>query len=209
MLAPELAAGGRQGSYLVLRKLDQDVAGFQAAVTGLADALGVPEETAEAFLMGRHKDGTPAVTSPNPEGSWDPAFDYASDPGGGRCPVHAHVRRMNPRSGRPHDRGREVARRGFAYAADDDDGTAPGLAFLCFQQDISRQFEFLQRVWADGHSGDPTVDAVIGRGDRRMRWPRDWDSSGAERVSATIRRTVRLRGAAYFFAPSIPIIRSL
>ena len=47
------------------------------------------------------------------------AFDYSDDPDGLRCPVGAHVRRMNPRKSLPFDgklvNRHRIMRRGITY----------------------------------------------------------------------------------------------
>ncbi|GLY27446.1 hypothetical protein Kisp02_08110 [Kineosporia sp. NBRC 101731] len=104
---------GLNGSYLVWRKLEQDVAGFEALTQDLASNLASrvptgtdPKELAAAKIMGRWRDGTPITLStdgPRPALAKS-TFDYqAGDPEGFGCPVGAHVRRANPRDSRPTD----------------------------------------------------------------------------------------------------------
>ena len=99
---------GRNGSYLVLRQLHQDVRGFWQFLDGQAGAR--PEERrrlAEA-MVGRTRAGEPLVplgtdpitgVGPAPEDLAANQFTYAADPNGHRCPFGAHVRRANPRTG--------------------------------------------------------------------------------------------------------------
>jgi deferrochelatase/peroxidase EfeB len=54
------------GSYLVFRKLQQDVVNFNAGVKDLATRLAVDEARAGALVVGRFKDGTPVTLRP-----WD------------------------------------------------------------------------------------------------------------------------------------------
>ncbi|GAB6899426.1 hypothetical protein JCM9957A_25160 [Kineosporia succinea] len=104
---------GRNGSFLVWRKLEQDVTGFDELTADLAENLAgkVPtgtdaKELAAAKLMGRWRDGTPITLStdgPRPALARQ-TFNYqAGDPEGFGCPVGAHVRRANPRDSRPVD----------------------------------------------------------------------------------------------------------
>jgi Dyp-type peroxidase family len=106
---------GRNGSYLVFRKLQQDVAGLWGWLAGHARALlpGDPAGAAEltellgAKLVGRWRSGAPLTLSPDRD---DPAyatldrvnaFRYlAHDADGMRCPISSHVRRANPRDAR-------------------------------------------------------------------------------------------------------------
>jgi Dyp-type peroxidase family len=93
------------GSYLVFRKLEQDVDGFNRALEDLADALNLKNherQQAEALVMGRFRDGTPLVLQCTP-GKADPVpndFTFINDPQGLKCPFHAHIRKMNPRGER-------------------------------------------------------------------------------------------------------------
>ena len=99
------------GSFLVYRKLEQDVRAFKQQEAQVACALGLTGEDAEragALLVGRYEDGTPLALAAD-DGMGDPVpndFTYDDDPGGARCPLGAHIRRMNPRvaeHGDPHD----------------------------------------------------------------------------------------------------------
>lgn len=86
---------GRNGSYLVLRRLAQDVPGFWQYLKAQAGGKAAhPEELAE-LMVGRRIDAraTPLVAGA------DPSFTYESDPDGMRCPFGAHIRRVNPRNG--------------------------------------------------------------------------------------------------------------
>lgn len=108
---------GKNGSYLVLRKLEQDVAGFWSYFAREARRLaddGVAardlDELADwlaAKCVGRWRSGAPLVRAPERDdpsqalGGRVDAFRYlAEDPHGLRCPFGAHVRRANPRDGR-------------------------------------------------------------------------------------------------------------
>jgi len=92
---PEMADLGRNGSYLVLRQLHQDVPGFwcwlHRHASGDADEA---RRIAEA-MVGRTLDGEPL----EPTAGGPNAFDYDADPRGLRCPIGAHIRRANPRTG--------------------------------------------------------------------------------------------------------------
>ena len=102
---PSLKDLGRNGSYLVLRQLAQDVTGFWRFIDKTVD--GVPEERERlaAAMVGRGRDGSPLVphsVKPIPGISrehHENHFTYDQDPDGNRCPVGAHIRRSNPRTG--------------------------------------------------------------------------------------------------------------
>ncbi len=103
--APEQADLGRNGSYLVMRQLGQDVHGFWQSLDHQADGNPVRREALAAALVGRTLQGQPLAAVPAQTGVAAPgaapdlnAFTYDSDPQGLRCPLGAHVRRSNPRN---------------------------------------------------------------------------------------------------------------
>lgn len=95
----------RNGSYLVLRQLGQDVAGFWQFMQKAAEQDGSNPEQLAATMVGRQLDGTPLMPLLDvdiPGIALDDQlnrFHYVSDPNGNVCPVGAHVRRANPRTG--------------------------------------------------------------------------------------------------------------
>jgi Dyp-type peroxidase family len=115
----------RDGSYLVYRRLRQDVPAFNRFVATQAEKLAqqpgftdmTPEKLA-ALLVGRWKSGAPLMRTPQSDdtklGATSPAnndFGYggnvddpgdgfpftAADPNGTLCPIAAHIRKVNPR----------------------------------------------------------------------------------------------------------------
>jgi deferrochelatase/peroxidase EfeB len=105
--APHRRDLGRNGSYLVLRELRQDVRAFwQFAATHADDPAGATA-LAEA-IVGRRIDGGPLESlsaapiegvGPDPSDITNNQFTYVADAAGLRCPIGAHVRRANPRTG--------------------------------------------------------------------------------------------------------------
>ena len=96
---------GVNGSYVVYRKLQQDVAGFWQFLKQEAARDGGREDAARmvwlaARLVGRWPSGAPLVLAPHAD---DPRlrdrddFLYREDAGGLSCPLGAHARRANPR----------------------------------------------------------------------------------------------------------------
>ncbi|MBX3329863.1 MAG: hypothetical protein KF722_05650 [Nitrospira sp.] len=104
--APDQADLGRNGCYLVLRQLQQDVQGFWGELDRQADGDVDLREQLAAAMVGRKKDGEPLVAPSKDSGAGNaPAqrsklndFTYEDDPRGVRCPLGAHIRRMNPRN---------------------------------------------------------------------------------------------------------------
>jgi Dyp-type peroxidase family len=167
---------GRNGSYLVLRTLDQDVGGFWRfvdAATRTPD--GAPDAAARtalaARMVGRWPSGAPLTMTPEtdrPELAEDNDFGYqATDPHGLGCPLGAHVRRTNPRDSLPPKPGtpasvdvgkrHRLLRRGRAYGPPvspevaleegPDEPGRRGLHFVALCADIARQFEFISHTW--------------------------------------------------------------
>src|SRR3954469_3097159 len=98
----------RNGTYVVYRKLEQNVPLFGELLAEAASRTGLPEELVAAKVMGRWRDGTPLATQPsrNDPGNLgevashqpDNDFRYLPDDRDGHlCPLGAHVRRANPR----------------------------------------------------------------------------------------------------------------
>jgi deferrochelatase/peroxidase EfeB len=97
---------GRNGSYMVLRQLRQDVSGFWQALDRFADGRADLRVRLSESLVGRTLQGEPMVGLLHEEiagnaSKSDPdlnAFTYQSDSQGQRCPLGAHIRRTNPRN---------------------------------------------------------------------------------------------------------------
>ncbi|KWT82815.1 MULTISPECIES: hypothetical protein [unclassified Variovorax] len=104
--APGMADLGRNGSYLVMRQLRQDVGGFWQFLDRQAGGDPVLRRRLAEAMVGRKMDGSEALVGPGREqidGIDDDAqrrngFTYRSDPDGLRCPLGAHIRRANPRN---------------------------------------------------------------------------------------------------------------
>jgi deferrochelatase/peroxidase EfeB len=102
---PALKDFARNGSYLVLRQLDQDVPGFWQFIDKAAGSVPEKREQLAAAMVGRNLNGSPLV----PEAVEDipgtasddhlNRFTFDMDPGGNQCPIGAHIRRANPRTG--------------------------------------------------------------------------------------------------------------
>lgn len=97
------------GSFLVFRKLEQDVDLFRQQVSGLTGAPAGAVTMAQvnlagATVIGRFPDGTPLAMQGTdglgPEDDFTfgaPVMDEGEASGGGRCPFRSHIRKMNPR----------------------------------------------------------------------------------------------------------------
>ncbi len=94
---------GRNGTYLVVRQLEQKVLGFWGFAKAHADVIG-STELCGAKLMGRWRNGAPLSRFPVAPGSLsgkvdENEFEFRTnkDETGMRCPIGAHTRRANPR----------------------------------------------------------------------------------------------------------------
>ena len=106
--APGFRDFGCNGSYLVVRQLHQDVPKFWQFVDREAGSNSAERERLAALMVGRQRDGTPLIppcseSIPGIDDSEDSIagnrFTFEHDPDGHQCPVSAHIRRSNPRSG--------------------------------------------------------------------------------------------------------------
>jgi len=230
---------GRNGTYLVVRQLEQDSRAFERFLNEQAQHLlsnndpRVPpridpselREWIAAKMVGRWKDGTSLVRHPHQPGSAtrpgmrpDNHFLFGTeDPDGLRCPFGAHIRRVNPResAGAGSAQHLEISNRhrifrvGRKYSAQDDLKN-PGLLFMCVNANIERQFEFVQQTYMLGSTYRGLEDEV------------DPFTSGPESSNVltipTERGPLRLkglpsfvtvRGGGYFFMPSRDAVRFL
>lgn len=154
----------KNGSYLVVRKyrqfpkrLSARVADAVRRMTGAAHydptrpEHQAYEELVYAKLMGRRRDGQPLV-DPRTPGSLND-FTYADDVTGARCPLHAHVRRANPRMPKEAmPRAPRLMRRSMPYGPyPDPEGPEDdrGLVFMAYNASLGEQFEVIQR-WLVG-----------------------------------------------------------
>ena len=102
---PSLRDLGRNGGYLTFRQLEQDVGGFWQWLDELANGDSIHRERLAASMVGRTRDGEPLVQperqvhDPFRQSSDRNSFDYNDDPSGRQCPIGAHIRRANPRTG--------------------------------------------------------------------------------------------------------------
>jgi Dyp-type peroxidase family len=215
----------RNGTFMVYRKLAQDVAGFRAHVVDQAGRRGLDPELVAAKLVGRWRDGTPLVLSPDqpdPRIAGDPArvndFRYADDEDGYRCPIGAHVRRTNPRDalgfGAAITGRHRMLRRGMPYGPPlpegvGDDGHERGLIFVAFVADLVRQFEFVQASWCNdgnafglGADCDGVLGGDAGSGKMTVQGDPPWFVS-------PLGRFVTTTAGAYLYTPGMRALRTL
>jgi Dyp-type peroxidase family len=239
MAAPWL----RNGSYMVFRRLEQKVPEFRKFVTDRAARLGMDAELLGARMFGRWKSGAPLELAPlrddwtlggNAKRNND--FDYGDDPFQRRCPYAAHIRKVYPRDDAPGGEAEaqthRIRRAGITFGPEVVPGETTtrhsrGLMFVCYQTSIARQFEFIQRRYADDPdfvdgkvrpvSGapvrpgyDPIIGQAPGNGPRAMDEPLPNYPGGNRRTTLDIpSQFVMLTAAAYFFMPSLSALRTV
>jgi Dyp-type peroxidase family len=220
---PHLLASN--GTFMVYRKLHQNLATFRGYLDEQAAKYGGGKEKLAAKFIGRWRDGTPIELSPDrPDSSiaQDPLqstnFKFGADLEGTRCPIGAHIRRVHPRdafgfNGKLIDR-RRITRRGLPYgrfAAEGEvvsDDEERGVIFMALNADISRQFEFVQQQWIeygnDAHLGNDK-DILMGNHGGHGKFVVQGDATAANPplICGKLPNFVELRGGDYFFLPSI------
>ncbi len=173
---------GRNGTYVVVRKLHQRVAAFRQY---LRDNSSSPdeEELLAAKMMGRWRSGAPLALSPDrddhslgADSTRNNDFRYGDDPLGLKTPTGSHIRRVNPRDAdiagavRLH----RMIRRGTAYGPPlaegvlEDDGADRGIMFVFLGAHLKRQFEFVQSEWVNDSTfigGSSEKDPITGNND--------------------------------------------
>jgi Dyp-type peroxidase family len=224
---PAPAVLGRNGSYVALRKLRQDVAAFRRFLAERASSAA-EEERLAAKLMGRWRSGAPLVLAPDgddPELGADPErrndfLYFNEDPHGFRCPTSSHIRRMNPRDQFKDEmvqvRRHRLIRRGTVYGpllpegVLEDDGAERGIFFVFIGADLKRQFEFVQSEWVNQgiFIGSPDEkDPIAGpnAGTDVFTIPKKPVRQRLRGLS----RFVTNRGGEYFFMPGLRALRWL
>jgi Dyp-type peroxidase family len=217
---------GRNGTYLVIRQLKQDVAAFwcnmKAAKDNLVDDQGRPA-TAEWLAkkaVGRTLTGE-ILTSGGSSSDNEMTF-FEKDRAGFGCPKTSHVRRANPRDGlapKEQDIGdiiqatnrHRIMRRGRIYGQPisdpyTDDGVDRGLVFVCMNSEIDRQFEFVQHTWLL----NPMFGGAFGESDPLIgpKCPFSIPSRPV-RQQPTLETYITALGGGYFFLPSLRALRYL
>ncbi|MBW4548590.1 MAG: Dyp-type peroxidase [Symplocastrum torsivum CPER-KK1] len=187
----------KNGSFLVFRRLRQDIEGFRSFTHSVVAELskkiptssGIKSEEIAAKLMGRWQSGAPILLSPKTDNaaiaedeSINNNFGFKQDVLGLICPHAAHIRKAYPRDDLD-TQGAEAAiqthrllRRGIPFGEPYPASGERGLLFLAYQTSFERQFEFITRSWMnnpnfrDSNDGyDPIVGQNNNAGENRAR----------------------------------------
>lgn len=228
---PHLLA--KNATFMVYRKLHQNLASWRRYIAEAGAEYPGGPELLKAKFVGRWQDGTPLVLSPDKP--YDDKLDkkagldkytnftFSGDPEGVRCPMAAHIRRVNPRDsfgfrGLLTDR-RRIIRRGLPYGlqafpgdpvSDSDDR---GVVFFVLNASIFRQFEFVQQQWIDygndnyaANEKDPVLGNHNGEG-RFMIQGSATDPRNPPFLCTGMPNFVDVKGGDYFFLPGMTGLR--
>lgn len=251
----------RNGSFLVVRRLSQDVAAFygdsEAMAQVLSAEIGRPLKGADlrARIVGRFPSGAALMrhdqepTTPEAINALN-HFEFANalegvqltdetatvvapsfaDPEplrGLRCPIWAHIRKVNPRDlgtdkgGPAETRALQMLRRGIPFGpafdhtnpAADVNRCERGLMFMSFQRRISEQFDKLNADWMNSFNGPQSggFDLLVGQNvpqGHTLHAAKDaiYEPGGNGGAFTAPRQWVIPTGGAYLFAPSLAFI---
>jgi Dyp-type peroxidase family len=216
---------GRNGSYVVFRKLHQRVAAFRRYLKENSTSPDA-EELLAAKMMGRWRSGAPLALCPmhdNRELGADPTRNNdflfkQDDPIGYNTPAGSHIRRMNPRDADIAGLARihRMIRRGTSYGPElpdgvlDDDGVDRGLMFAFVGAHLGRQFEFVQAEWMNDSTffgGTVGKDPIAGAHYRDSAF--DIPNRPLRKRLRGLPRFVVTRGGEYCFLPGLRALRWL
>jgi Dyp-type peroxidase family len=229
----------RNGSYLVFRRLRQDVKGFRDFLATEAARRESSVDLIGAKLVGRYRSGAPLVGADNAAedpGTTNPevldkarinAFGYSADPQGTQVPRAAHVRKVYPRdheaSSKELSERPRIIRRGVPFGQSFRHGNPPdspfgadppfphdrGLCFVCYQRSIRDQFELIQCTWMNRESVPESGDGVDPVASQAST-ERWFRVPGGAADSVTLpKQWVTTTGGEYFFSPSISALKHL
>jgi len=235
---PEPRELGLNGSFAVFKMIETDVVGFENHLQANKDKID-PELHA-AKICGRWRNGVPLMLSPDtdsPAGGipLEQRNDYnyvhadgSGDPRGLRCPVGAHMRRINPRGqpvtgqGQPGgtNNTHRIIRRGMPYGPNYDpkqpyDGIERGLLGYFINSSIENQYEFVLGHWVNDAEFAGAVrlnpkakDPMIGTQDPAESIFVIPQANGAPPITITgFSSFIKTKAAAYCFLPSITAIK--
>lgn len=225
-VAPQPRLLSHNGTFMVLRKLHQNVDDLRTYLKGVAANTGVTADYLAAKMIGRNRDGSNHI-DPNRVNN----FIYKDDMDGHRCPMGAHIRRANPRDTLDFEsllvNRHRIARRAYPYGdvvgrdqkETDVNPEGQGLLFIALNASIARQFEFVLRQWMNygndvdqGDDRDPIVGNNDGTIHSNMTIPANaWSSPGEEPTLTcpAMPRFVDTKGGDYFFIPSVAGLQAI
>lgn len=269
-VAPTPSLMGKNGSFMVYRKLHENVGAFNKMLNEQGKDFPGGKEALASKFAGRWRNGAPVVDFPTEEAANEIAgkrqkaiydlataetpqdkekaalafaevnkrftgFDFQNDLHGGKCPVGAHIRRVNPRGSLEEASDsyktpsalanrRRIIRRGLPYGTSTPDSNTGehGIIFMAIQASIKRQFEFVTQQWVNYGSDFKLAnekDAMIGNQCPVHHENENLNIDGCMAIPADkgkvpyfvsqIPRLVETRGGDYFFIPSITTLEMM
>ncbi len=235
---PEPQELGLNGSFAVFKMIKTDVVGFENYLQ--SNKNKIDPELLAAKICGRWRNGVPLALSPDtdsPPGGIPIEqlnnFEYVNadgsgDPRGLRCPVGAHMRRINPRGqpvtgqGEPggSNNTHRLIRRGMPYGPTYDpkqpyDGIERGLLGYFINSSIENQYEFVLGHWVNDSEFAGAVrlnpkskDPMIGTQDPAESIFVIPQADGGPPIKITgFSSFITTRAAAYCFLPSITAVK--
>jgi deferrochelatase/peroxidase EfeB len=235
---PEPRELGLNGSFACFKIASTDVVGFENLLQSNKDKID-PELLA-AKICGRWRNGVPLALSPetdSPPGgiALDQLNNYeyvnadgSGDPKGRRCPVGAHMRRINPRGqpvtgqGQPggSNNTHRLVRRGMPYGPTYDpkqpyDGIERGLMGYFINSSFENQYEFVLGQWVNDSEFAGAVrlhpkskDPMIGTQDPAESIFVIPQANGAPPIKIEgFSSFITTKAAAYCFLPSITAVK--
>jgi Dyp-type peroxidase family len=229
------------GAFMVIRRLTQLVPEMHKGIAS-ATPPGQHPEQLEAQIVGRWPNGAPVITHPDGDDAAlgtdetrNNDFEFGNDRLGLTCPWAAHIRKTYPRNdvrgnvnpseadvdkAEAETHRHRLLRRGIQFGNELTEQEIQegrtieerGLLFRCYVSDLARQFEFVQKQWANNANfvqANSGQDAIIGQapggGDRTFFGVGYKDL----KPSFDFKPWVNMTGGAYFFAPSIDFLNGL
>jgi Dyp-type peroxidase family len=226
-----------EGSFLVFRRLKQDVNSFWNFVRHESSKVGLSPEALASKFVGRWDSGAPLAKNPDsdpnsPIASDDNEFEYMkNDPLGLRTPRFSHIRKVYPRDDgfgnkdddEENDKHR-ILRRGIPFGKSigesdnsQKDTEERGLLFMCYQSDISSQFEYIQIKFANNPGFPKPYQGIQHGHDPIIGLPKAGAGTGFAHIFLShnnklikgLNQWVVTTGGEYFFSPSISSLKNI
>jgi len=194
----------QDGSFLVFRRLRQDVGSFHEFLHDTAQGLKIDPGLFGAKCVGRWTSGAPILHAPEQDDAElakddlkNNDFEFRKEDRKGRvCPFASHIRKVYPRDDEKDlpakkqplneriTQTHRLLRRGIPYGAPSpsspnaplQDSVDRGLLFLAYQTSIEEQFEFVQKQAnnPDFKERGAGYDPIIGQNGRSKKRERQF-----------------------------------
>lgn len=205
------------GSYMVFRKLEQNVKKFNQNIRKRSDEMKIPIDYMYARAVGRFKDGQSLteINKPSNKSTAPELVDFSKDKKGTKCPFHSHIRKSNPRT-----EDVKIHRIGMPYGPHfqtSEPETGVGMLFVCMQKSIVDQFEKIQCKWMNDENfpakESSGIDPIAGQ--HKPAYLKSGfnnivqGSSRTRSEASDINGAVKFLGGDYFFTPKISWFKHL